>query len=222
MQEEDFWWWYGWGWEDDDDDMRNICMSWRAPRRTRSRWRDWSINSSRREMRRMRRGVDAGTNSLNPGLPSHDYPPLPLEDDEEPARLQQPSSPNSIINQLFECLTTLSNQLESAVELSSSLQAQHACCCEELQSLLWSGSLPRSRRSLGLPRRKIKSDLRLPSYNHLQTQLPHTRMYPHRQPLPPPPPPPARLPPPRTRNPTHSRRMLTAVYFSGCCGCGAY
>jgi hypothetical protein len=55
----------------------------------------------RREMRRMRRGIDAGTNSLNPGLPSHDYPPLPLEDDEEPARLQQPSSPNSIIDQLF-------------------------------------------------------------------------------------------------------------------------
>jgi hypothetical protein len=48
---------------------------------------------------------------------------LPLEDDEEPHR--QSSPPNSVIDQLFERLTTLSNQLESAVELLSSLQAQH-------------------------------------------------------------------------------------------------
>jgi len=49
---------------------------------------------------------------------------LTLEDDEEPLQ-QQPSSPNSMIDQLCERLTILSNQLESAVELPSSLQAQH-------------------------------------------------------------------------------------------------
>jgi hypothetical protein len=51
----------------------------------------------------------------NLGLAVHH---LPLEDDDEPCR--QASPPNSVI----EHLTMLSNQLESAVELSCSLQVQ--------------------------------------------------------------------------------------------------
>jgi hypothetical protein len=47
------------------------------------------------------------------------------EDDEEPRRWSSPW-PYSVIDQVFERLTTLSSQLESAVELSSTLQAQHA------------------------------------------------------------------------------------------------
>ena len=51
---------------------------------------------------------------------------LPLEDDEDPHRESSPLRSPSVIDQLFEQLTILSNQLESAVELSGSLQAQHA------------------------------------------------------------------------------------------------
>jgi hypothetical protein len=71
------------------------------------------------------------------------YIPFGIEDDEDlpphPHRQQQPSPPvpaptaaptpaasTTVIDTLLERLTTLSNQLESAVELSSSLQAQHA------------------------------------------------------------------------------------------------
>ena len=50
---------------------------------------------------------------------------LPLEDDDEPHRWSGPI-PSAVLDQLLERLTTLSNQLESAVALSSNLQAQHA------------------------------------------------------------------------------------------------
>jgi hypothetical protein len=56
---------------------------------------------------------------------------LPLEDDEEPHQ-QQPSPTNTVIDQLFERLTTLSNQLKSAVEL---LQAQHAAAQSAISAL---------------------------------------------------------------------------------------
>jgi hypothetical protein len=48
---------------------------------------------------------------------------LPLDDDEESCR--QLSPPNSIILQPFERLTSLSNELESTIELLSLLRAQH-------------------------------------------------------------------------------------------------
>ena len=50
---------------------------------------------------------------------------LPLEDDDELRRWSGPI-PSAVLDQLLERLTTLSNQLESAVALSSNLQAQHA------------------------------------------------------------------------------------------------
>ena len=54
---------------------------------------------------------------------------LPLEDNHEPRR--QPNPPNSVI----ERLTTLSSQLESAVELLSSLQPQHAAAQSTISAL---------------------------------------------------------------------------------------
>ena len=54
---------------------------------------------------------------------------LPREDDDQPR--QQPSPPNTVIKQLFKRLTTLPSQLRSAVELSSSLQAQNAIAALE-------------------------------------------------------------------------------------------
>ena len=59
--------------------------------------------------------------------------PLPREDDDEPRG--HPSSPNSVIEQPLECLTTLLSQLESAVELSSSLQAQHTAVQSTISAL---------------------------------------------------------------------------------------
>jgi len=50
---------------------------------------------------------------------------LPLEDDEDPRRGSSPLRSQTVIDQLFERLASLSNQLESVVELSSLLQAQH-------------------------------------------------------------------------------------------------
>jgi len=50
---------------------------------------------------------------------------LPLEDHDEPCCWSGPI-PSAVLDQLLERLTTLSNQLESAVALSSNLQAQHA------------------------------------------------------------------------------------------------
>src|SRR6202040_1924552 len=42
---------------------------------------------------------------------------------------------HTILDQLFERLTTLSNQLESAVELSSTLQAQHTAAQSTISAL---------------------------------------------------------------------------------------
>ena len=60
---------------------------------------------------------------------------LPLEDDEDPHRESSPSRLPSVIDQLFERLTILSNQLESVVELSGSLQAQHAAAQSTISTL---------------------------------------------------------------------------------------
>ncbi|KIM74055.1 hypothetical protein PILCRDRAFT_715237 [Piloderma croceum F 1598] len=56
------------------------------------------------------------------------------EDDEEPRRWSSPR-PYSVIDQVFERLTTLSSLLESAVELSSTLQAQHAAAQSTISAL---------------------------------------------------------------------------------------
>ena len=50
---------------------------------------------------------------------------LPLEDDEEPR--QQSSLPNSVIYQLFERLTTVSNQLEFAIAPGRPQAVSHGC-----------------------------------------------------------------------------------------------
>jgi hypothetical protein len=55
------------------------------------------------------------------------------EDDNEPHG--HPSLPNSVIEQSLECLMTLSSQLKSAVELSSSLQAQHTAVQSTISAL---------------------------------------------------------------------------------------
>ena len=60
---------------------------------------------------------------------------LPLEDDEDPYRESNPSRSPSVIDQLFERLTILSNHLESAVKLSGSLQAQHAAAQSTISTL---------------------------------------------------------------------------------------
>jgi len=57
---------------------------------------------------------------------------LPLEDDDEPRR--QASPPNSAIDQLFECLTTLSSQLESACNEHAAAQST----ISTLESKVWS------------------------------------------------------------------------------------
>src|SRR5882762_1630390 len=54
--------------------------------------------------------------------------------DDEDRRLNSPRSP-SVINELFERLTTLPNKLESAVELSSSFQAQHTAAQSTISAL---------------------------------------------------------------------------------------
>jgi len=59
---------------------------------------------------------------------------IPLEDDDEPRRRSSPI-PSAVLDQLFERLTTLSNQLESAVALSSNLQAQHATAQNTISAL---------------------------------------------------------------------------------------
>jgi hypothetical protein len=59
---------------------------------------------------------------------------IPLEEDDELRRLLSPI-PSSVLDQLFEQLTTLSNQLESAVELSSNLQAQHTAAQNTISAL---------------------------------------------------------------------------------------
>lgn len=59
---------------------------------------------------------------------------IPMEDDEEPRRRSSPRS-YSVIDQLFERLTALSTQLESAVELSSTLQAQHTAAQSTISAL---------------------------------------------------------------------------------------
>jgi hypothetical protein len=56
------------------------------------------------------------------------------EDDEDPCRWSSPW-PYSVIDQVFERLTKLSSQLESAVELSSMLQAQHAAVQSTIYAL---------------------------------------------------------------------------------------
>jgi hypothetical protein len=56
------------------------------------------------------------------------------EDDEEPRRWSSPW-PYSVIDQVFERLMKLSSQLESAVELSSTLQAQHAAVQSTIYAL---------------------------------------------------------------------------------------
>jgi hypothetical protein len=68
---------------------------------------------------------------------------LPMEDDEELRRRSSPRS-YSVINQLFQRLTTLSTWLESIVELSSTLQAQHTTPESTTRSNPW---LPNSRIS---------------------------------------------------------------------------
>lgn len=61
---------------------------------------------------------------------------LPLEDDEDPRRVSSPLGSQSVIDQLFERLiTSISNQLESAVELSSSLRAQHTAAQSTISPL---------------------------------------------------------------------------------------
>jgi|ERR1700691_38373 hypothetical protein len=54
--------------------------------------------------------------------------------DDENRRLNSPR-PRSVIDELFERLTTLSNRLESAVELSNSFQAQHAAAQSTISAL---------------------------------------------------------------------------------------
>jgi len=77
----------------------------------------------------MRRGGDDELNLLNPGPPSQQaWVSIPGR-----RRATPTSSPNSVVDQLFECLTALSNQLKSTVELSGSLQAQHAGAISALQ-----------------------------------------------------------------------------------------
>ncbi|KIM72991.1 hypothetical protein PILCRDRAFT_15599 [Piloderma croceum F 1598] len=57
---------------------------------------------------------------------------LPEDDDR---RLHSPKPP-SVINKLFRCFTTLSNQLKSAMELSNSLQAQPAAAQSSISALV--------------------------------------------------------------------------------------
>jgi hypothetical protein len=57
---------------------------------------------------------------------------LPEDDDQ---RLHSPKPP-SVINKLFRCFTTLLNQLESAMELSNSLQAQPAAAQSSISALV--------------------------------------------------------------------------------------
>ena len=53
---------------------------------------------------------------------------------EEPRRWSGPW-PYSVIDQVFERITTLSSQLKSAVDLSSTLQAQHVAAQSTLSAL---------------------------------------------------------------------------------------
>ena len=80
-----------------------------------------SISSSRRK-RKWRRGAELA----RPRTPERMGFHTPLEDDEEPRRQSSPPPSHSVIDQLFEHLSTLSNQPESVVDMSTSLQAQHA------------------------------------------------------------------------------------------------
>ena len=74
---------------------------------------------------------------VKPGRPRTPEPTslgMTHEDDEDPHRWSSPW-PYSVIDQVFERLTTLSSQLESAVELSSTLQAQHASAQSTISAL---------------------------------------------------------------------------------------
>jgi len=86
----------------------------------------------RREMKR-RNGGGSGSN-LGPRTPERTSLGMTLEDDEEPRHWSSPW-PYSVIDQVFERLTKLSSQLESAVELSSTLQAQHAAVQSTIYAL---------------------------------------------------------------------------------------
>jgi len=78
---------------------------------------------------------------------------LGMTHDEDMPRSSSSSRPSSsVMDELFQCLASLSNQLESAIELSSLLQAQHAaaqsmisvleCKVSSLESLVHNPKLP--------------------------------------------------------------------------------
>jgi hypothetical protein len=107
---------------DDDDDVRGIRMI--VPHELESVGEGYQQQREEEEEERSQIAELARPRTPEPiGL---GMTQIPLEDDEEPRRQSSPPPTHSVIDQLFEHLSTLSNQLESAVELSSLLQAQHA------------------------------------------------------------------------------------------------